>query len=71
MARRQRRLTVTPSAALTPGMLKSFSFLFPARRRCSMVRKSVRPTDAAWYTCVHIRRGDIRVTAAVTYWTAQ
>lgn len=42
-----RRSTVTPAAAVTPGILRSLSFLFPTRRRCSMVRKSARPTDSA------------------------
>lgn len=42
-----RRSTVIPAAALTPGILRSLSFLFPTRRRCSMVRKSVLPTDSA------------------------
>lgn len=43
------RSMVIPAARRTPGMLKSLSFLLPTRRRCSMVRKSVRPTDSACF----------------------
>lgn len=58
------RSTVKPVAVRTPGMFNSLSFLFPTRTKCSMVRKSVRPTDSA---CREAREGACGAWCGMAY----